>query len=150
MFGAGPFVPTKMKAVHRVLKEAKIKKGEKVYDIGCGDGRFVHFASKDYGANGIGFELDPLVYFLAKLRHWIWKWEGKVIHSSFLKHDLSDADVIVCYLLPKTLAKYQAKFDRELKKGTRIVSYTFHIGSWKPVKIIPRCKEHQQIWVYKI
>ena len=153
IFGGGPFVPTKMKAVHKVLKAAKIEKGQRVYDIGCGDGRFVHFAAKDYGADSVGFELDPFVYFLAKLRQKLWKWQGIVKRGNFLKHDFSDADIIVCYLLPKTLAKYQKKFDKELKKGTRIVSYAFHIGDWEPKKLIPREKGINgvhQIWVYEI
>jgi len=150
IFGGGPFVPTPFIAVHKVLKAAKIKKNNKVYDLGAGDGRFVHFAAKDYGANAIGFELDPFVYFLSKIRRWFWNWQGKIIYGNFLKHDLSDADIIVCYLLPATLKKYQKKFDKELKKGTRVVSYAFHIGDWKPKKIIPRDDKTHQIWIYEV
>jgi predicted RNA methylase len=149
-FGGGPFVPTPLPAVHKVLKAAKIKKGERVYDIGAGDGRFVHFAAKDYGADSVGFEMDPTVYFIAKLRQWISGWEGKMIRQNFLKHNFKDADVLVCYMMPKTLARYQAKFDKELKKGTRVVSYAFKVGDWKPEKIIPKEGKISKIMVYKI
>lgn len=150
IFGGGPFMPTPYAAVHEVLKNAKIKKGQKVYDIGAGDGRFLHFAEKNYGADAVGFEIDPFVYFIAKIRHWFWRWKGKMVRSNFLKHDISDANVVLCYMLPKTLAKFQSKFDEELKKGTIIVSYAFHIGDWKPKKVVPKAKGISQIFVYEI
>lgn len=150
IFGGGPFVPTPMAAVHKVLKNAGIKKGHKVYDIGAGDGRFIHFAAKDYGANSTGFEMDPFVFFIAKVRQWFWKWQGKMIRSNFQKHSLKDADFVLCYMMPKTLAQFQKKFDKELKKGTKIVSYAFHIGSWVPKKIIPKEGKIAQIFIYQI
>ena len=150
IFGGGPFVPTPIDAVKSVLKHAKIKKGEKVYDIGAGDGRFIHFASKDYGAKATGFEMDPFVYFIAKFRQLFFSWEGNMIRSDFQKHNLKDADLIICYMMPKTLAKFQKKFDKELKEGTRIISYAFHIGTWKAKKIIPKNDKIAQIFIYQI
>lgn len=150
IFGGGPFVPTPMKAVHHVLKHAKIRKGQRVYDIGAGDGRFIHFATKDYGAVATGFEIDPFVYFLAKFRQKFFGWKGKMIRSSFLKHNLKDADVIICYMLPNTLAKYQEKFQKELKKGAKIVSYAFHVGTLKPKEIIPKQGKISRTFIYEI
>jgi len=150
IFGGGPFVPTPMKAVHKVLKHAGIKKGQKIYDIGAGDGRFIHFAEKDYQANATGFELDPFVYFLAKIRQWVFGWKGKMVRANFLNHNISDANVVLCYMLPKTLARFQKKFDKELKKGARVVSYAFHIGTWKPKKIIPKRGKISKIFIYEI
>lgn len=150
IFGGGPFVPTPMKSVHEVLKHAKIKKGQKVYDIGAGDGRFIHFAEKDYGANATGFEIDPFVFIIAKMRKWICKWKGKMIRGDFQKYSLKDADCVICYMMPKTLAKFQEKFDKELKKGAKVVSYAFHIGDWKPTKIIPKNGKISPIFIYDI
>ncbi len=150
IFGGGPFVPTPFKAVHKVLKHANIKKGDKVYDIGAGDGRFIHFATKDYKANATGFEMDPFVYFIAKIRQWFFGWKGTMIRSDFQKHSLKNADIVVCYMMPKTLAKFQKKFDKELKKGTTIVSYGFKIGNWKTKKIIPKRGKVSKILIYQI
>lgn len=150
IFGGGPFIPTPMRSVHKVLKQAKIKKGDKLYDIGAGDGRFIHFSTKEYGANAVGFELDPFVYFIARIRQIFWGWKGKIIRGNFLKHDISDADILICYMLPKTLAKFQSKFDKELKPGARVVSYAFHIGSWKPKLHIKKQDKISQIFVYEI
>lgn len=152
VFGGGPFVPTPFKAVHKVLKAAKIKKNDVIYDIGAGDGRFVHFAAKDYGAKATGFELNPFVYYLAKLRQKFWGWKGKMIRADFTKHSIADADIIVCYMMPNTLKKFQKKFEAELKKGTKVVSYAFPVGDWKPKEEIPKDKKEKisRILVYEI
>lgn len=149
IFGGGPFVPTKWPAVHEVLKHAKIKKGEIVYDIGAGDGRFVHIAASKYGAKAKGFELDPFVYFIAKFRQKINGWKGEIVRANTFKQDLSKADVIICYMMPKPLKKFQKQFDKQLKKGTRVISYAFSIGDWKPKKIVPKTDKLSQILIYE-
>lgn len=148
-FGGGPFVPTPMHAVHEVLKQAGIKKGDRVFDIGAGDGRFVHFAEKLYSAHATGIELDPFIYFLAKLRQKFWGWKGKIIHGSSLKQDLSSADIVICYMLPEPLKIFQKKFDQELKKGAKVVSYAFSVGDWSPTKTIPKTAKMSRIYIYE-
>lgn len=147
-----PFVPTPLYAVRRMLKFAKIKPNEKIYDIGCGDGRLVHLASKLYHAQATGFELSPAIYLLAKICQLFWRTKAKIRFGDFRKHNLSDANVIVCYMLPATLKSFQSKFDKELKKGTRVVSYAFPIGDWKPVLTTKRVGEKNcaPIWMYEI
>ncbi len=147
-----PWVPTPMSRVKKILELAKIKPGETIYDLGCGDGRFVHIAAKTYKANAIGFELSPLVYLLAKIKQLFLRSPGKVFFKDFRKVNLKNADVIVCYLLPKTLRVFQKKFDRELKNGTRVLSYAFRIGDWQPVmRLEPdRKKNLSPVWVYVV
>lgn len=150
LVNGAPFVPTPMEAVEKMLTLAKIKTGEKIYDIGCGDGRMVYLAAKKYGANATGFELSPLVYFTARIRHFLWRSKAKIKFANFKSKNLSDADVIVCYLLPDTLSRLQEKLDRELKKGTRVVSYAFPIGNWKVSHMEERIPAMNiaPIWVY--
>jgi len=152
IFGGGPFLPTPRKAVKKILKEIGIKKGDILYDIGAGDGRFLHYAEKLYGAKATGFEIDPFVFFLGKLKQWLFGWKGKLIRSNFRHYDLGNANIIICYMLPNTLAKYQEKFDNELKNGTLVISYTFHIGSWKPIKTIKKDTKTgiRKIFIYKV
>jgi predicted RNA methylase len=140
-FGVAPFVPTPIVAVHEVLKHAKIKKGEILYDLGAGDGRFLHYAEKDYGAHAIGYEVDPGVFLLAKMKQWLFGWKGKMVRANFKSKDVKDADVIVCYMMTHSLKKLQGFFEKRIKGGTRVVSYVFAIGDLKPRKIIPRDKE---------
>lgn len=134
MVNGAPFVPTPMKRVRKMVKLAKIKKGQKVYDLGCGDGRFVYVAANEYGAKATGIELSPLVYLYALIRKLFWRSKAKIKFGNFKFFDLSDADVIFFYLLPDSLAKLQPALDKQLKSGTRIYSYAFKIPGWKLIK----------------
>ncbi|MFC1749823.1 SAM-dependent methyltransferase [Pseudomonadota bacterium] len=151
LINGAPFVPTPIKAVESMLKEANIKEGEKIIDIGCGDGRMVHMATKNYKCSAIGLEISPVVYLLARIRHFIWNSKAKVLFRDFKHYNLSDADVIVCYLLPETLTFLQSKLEKDLREGARIISYAFPIGDWKVEKKIERERELNiaPIWVYK-
>lgn len=131
LINGAPFVPTPMLAVKKMVELAKIKKGEKVYDIGCGDGRTVYLACKLFQANGIGFELSPMVYLIAMVRKFFWKSKAKIVFGNFKFHNLKDADVVFCYLMPNTLQLLQDKLEKELKPGTRVITYAFKIATWK-------------------
>jgi SAM-dependent methyltransferase len=150
IYGA-PFVPTPMAAVQKMLQLGQIKEGEKIYDIGCGDGRMVYLATKNYKAQAVGLELSPLVYALARIRKLFWRSKAKIVFGDFRRHNFKDADVIMCYLLPETLAKLQNKLEKELKKGARVVSYAFKVGDWKESHMEERDREKNiaPIWVYK-
>lgn len=151
LINGAPFVPTPMEAVEKMLKTADLKEGDKVFDIGCGDGRMVYLAAKKYKANATGYELSPIVYALARIRKLFWGSKAKIVFGNFKTKNFKDADVIMCYLLPETLARLQEKLDKELKKGARVVSYAFPIGSWKAHQRVERDPEKNiaPIWVYQ-
>jgi len=152
LVGGAPFVPTPMRGVEKVLKTAGIKKGDTVIDIGCGDGRFCYLAANKFGAKAIGVELSPLVYIWAKIRQFLWRSKAKIKFGDFRMIDLSNANHIVAYMLPETLVKFIPKFEKELKPGTKVTSYAFHIGDWSPVHIEPADKTENlsRILVYEI
>jgi SAM-dependent methyltransferase len=150
LINGAPFVPTPYEAAEMMIKAANLQKGQKVYDIGCGDGRIVHLATKNHSVQGIGFEISPFVYFLARVRKLFWKSKAKIKFKNFKHQNLSDADVIFCYLLPETLAKLEHKLSRELKKGAKVISYSFPVSPWtEKEKIVQPNKEFCPIWIYE-
>lgn len=151
IFGA-PFVPTQMDQVDRMLKAANLKKGRKIYDLGSGDGRLVYKAAKDYDANAVGYEFSPFVWLWALFLKLFWRSKAKLKFGNFWKRDLSDADVLVCYLLPHTMKKMEEDLLPQLKPGTLIVSHAFALPGLKPWKKLPRVVDQKlgPVWIYKI
>jgi SAM-dependent methyltransferase len=131
-----PYVPTTDLAVAAMLKLADVKKGDVVYDLGCGDGRIVITAAKQMGARGVGIDINPQR--ISEARENARK-AGVEKLVRFEENDLFQADirgasVVTLFLLPEINLKLRPKLLRDLKPGTRIVSNTFDMGDWKPDK----------------
>ncbi len=126
-----PYVPTKDKAMKNIFEEAGLKKGQVMYDIGCGDGRVVRYAVKQYGVRGIGIDINPMLIFFARLKARMMKLKGAEFRvQNIFDVDLSDADVIYIFLLPQFLVKIQKKLERGTKKGAVIISHGFKMDAW--------------------
>lgn len=151
-FTGAPWVPTPTARVKRMLELAKLKPGDRVYDLGCGDGRMVHLASTVYGADAVGLELSPLVYFWARIRNFFLHSKSKILLRDFRRIDYSNAKALVFYLLPEILSVMRPKFERELKPGAFVISYAFEIEGWTPSFIEPRdqARHFGRIFVYEM
>jgi cyclopropane fatty-acyl-phospholipid synthase-like methyltransferase len=131
-----PFVPTPLEVVDKMLEMAQVQKNDVVYDLGSGDGRVVIRAAKNYGARGVGIEMDQTL--LDKARKSA-EAEG-VSHlvdfraEDALKTDLSTATVVMLYMLPWFNEAMKPNFRKYLKPGSRIVAHDFGIEGWKPDK----------------
>jgi len=125
-----PWWRTNGKTARAMCKLARIKKGDFIYDLGSGDGTALVIASKEFGAKGIGLEIDAFRYLISKLNFRINGLSNSVTsrRKNFFKENISKADVVFVYLVPKTLEKLIPKFKKELKKGTRIISYIYEIN----------------------
>lgn len=133
-----PYVSTKPEVVDAMLKIANVNKDDLIYDLGCGDGRIVIMAAKEYGAKGVGVDIDPLRIKEANENA---IQEGVTDHVTFIEKDLfevdfSKASVVTLYLLPYVNLKLRPLLLEKLKPGTRIVSNEFDMGDWKPEKQI--------------
>jgi len=131
-----PWVPTKKKDLEEIFRIMELKPGEKFYELGSGDGRVVFFAHEKFKAEAVGLETAlPLVIYSRLVA--LLKGNKEVVfkHKSMFKEDLSQADIVYTYLLPKTLEKrLKEKFKKELKPGSRVVSYVFSIKGLVPEK----------------
>ena len=127
------FVPTPQDAVEKMLELAEVKKGDVVYDLGCGDGRIVVTAAKKHGAKGIGIDIDPQRIAESKENVRTNGVEKLVTikNADIFEESFSDATVITLYLLPSLNVKLIPQLEK-LKPGTRIVSYQFNMDGVKP------------------
>lgn len=123
----GPWVPSSMQIVHRMMEMAKAGPEDVVYDLGCGDGRMVLTAAMRYHTRAVGIEIDPLRYLWCQFLITILfqRKSIRIIFGNFFTKDLSEADVVMCYLMPDALVKLEKKFKKELRSGTRVVSNRF-------------------------
>jgi ribosomal protein L11 methylase PrmA len=147
-----PYVPTPMPAVRKMIEMAKLKKGDKVFDLGCGDGRLLFEAEKITQTAGVGFEIAPLPFILSQISKFRRHAQSEIKMSNLFSADLSEADVIFCYLMPHFLEKLKPKFENECKKGTLIVSHAFQISDWplkEKFKKDPQ-KKLPNIYIYEI
>ncbi len=133
-----PYVPTREEVVNAMLTLAKVSKNDRVYDLGCGDGRIVVTAAKKFGASGVGIDIDPQRIREANENARKSGVSDKVrfIQNDLFKSDFSDATVVTLYLLPAVNLRLRPQLMKQLKPGTRIVSHAFDMGDWKPEKTV--------------
>jgi len=133
-----PYYPTPDSIVQKMLEFGQLKPGEKMFDLGSGDGRIVIMAARDFKADATGVELDTDLYLAseAKIKKLGLQKTARIIHGDILTQNYSSADLIAVYLLPDSNIKARPMLEAQLKKGTRIVAHDFGIGGWTPVKTI--------------
>ena len=131
-----PYVPTREDVVAEMLRMAAVTNKDVVYDLGCGDGRIVTTAAKEYGARGIGIDIDPVR--IAESRENAAKAgvsdRVRFIEGNLFDADLSEATVVTLYLLPSVNMKLRPRLEA-LRPGTRIVSHNYDLGDWPPIQV---------------
>jgi SAM-dependent methyltransferase len=130
------FVPSPPEVVAKMLEMAGVSKADVVYDLGCGDGRVVVAAAKNYGARGVGIELDATLVRQAREEAHKQGVQGLVTiqEGDLFEADLGGTTVIALYLLPRLNAKLLPKL-KGLKSGTRVVSHAFPLPGIQPDKV---------------
>ena len=129
-----PFITTPDEVVARMLKLAGTSAGDLVADLGSGDGRIVIAAARQFGARGLGIELDAALVASSRenARQAGVADRVSIVQGDVLRADFSQATVITVYLLPDLMRQLQPRFVAELKPGTRIVSHSFRMTGWRP------------------
>ena len=129
-----PYVPTPLDVVHRMLELAKVTKDDVVYDLGCGDGRIVIEAAQRYGSRGVGIDYDPERIAEANAAAQRRGLQDLVTfrQEDAMTADVSDATVVMLYLLTSSNRKLRPMLTRQLRPGARIVSHAFRMGDWEP------------------
>lgn len=132
------YIPTSQEVVGAMLTLAKLTADDILYDLGSGDGRIVIAATQQFGARGVGIEIDPLCIREANENAQRVQMNSRVEfrQQDLLESDFSEATVVTLYLLPHLNIRLRPKLFRQLKPGTRVISHDFKMGSWEPDQVV--------------
>ena len=139
LFGS-PWHPLSPRAIRRILEFSEIQTGDKIYDLGSGEGRVLITAARKFGAEGVGVEIDPLKVWVSRF---LIRCAGvqdsvRIFRGNFYKFDASDADVIYVYLTHQALDRIFPEILKTLKPTVKIVSYRFCLQNMTPDKVDTR------------
>jgi SAM-dependent methyltransferase len=134
-----PYEPSPDHVVAEMIGLARLVSGDVFYDLGCGDGRIVIAAVKQPGVRGVCVDIDPVR--IADSRENARR-SGVSERITFLTQDLfetdiRDATVVTLFLWPKVNLELRPKLFRELRPGTRVISYMHDMGDWSPDETVP-------------
>jgi len=132
-----PYVPTPVNVVRRMLDLAGVGPDDVVYDLGCGDGRILFMAVDEFGVKrAVGYDINPDMCEPLKAKIVGRGLEGRVdvVNANFFEVDLSPASVVTMYLTTSGNTKLRPKLEKELRRGSRVVSHDFPIHEWVTVK----------------
>ena len=122
-----------------MLRLAEVDRDDVVYDLGSGDGRIPITAAKIYGARGVGIDIDPRRVAEANANALVAGVDDRVLfrRKDLFEAEIGDATVVTLFLTPSANRKLMPKLLRELRPGTRIVSFVHDMGDWRPERKIP-------------
>lgn len=145
MFWGAPYVPSRSKSVENMMNIGKIGPGQKVADLGSGDGRVV-IAMARLGAEAHGYDNDPFLILLARrnIRRAGLTDKAFIHWKNLWKTDLSSFDAITVYGIPYMMKPLKDKIQKEMKPGSRIISNAFRFPEWQPETT------HEGIYLYKV
>ena len=132
-----PYVASPGHVVDTMLEMARVKPGEMVVDLGCGDGRILVAAAGKYKAKAMGVEISPKLVAQAKARIAAegLSEQAQVIEGDLLQADLTGADVVTIYLATEMNSQLRPRLEKYLKPGARVVSHDFPVPGWKPTRV---------------
>ena len=148
-----PFVSLGRKQLRILGERIKLNPGDRMVDLGCGDGRVLRMFEEQGVKDLTGYEVNFLAYLLAKIKNKFLKSKAKIYFKNFKKVNLSEYNVVFCYLMEYYVNSLKGKFDRESKPGTKIISFAFEIKNWHQPEIIyinEKNKNLGKMFIYKL
>ena len=144
------YEPTPMPIVRALLELAEVGPRDVVYDLGSGDGRIPITAAKEFGARGVGIEIDPALVTQAQANAREAGVADKVEFrlANMYQADVRSATVVTLFLHPGPNLKLREKLRSDLQPGSRVVSYVWDMGGWTPTEV-RRVNEHQ-VFLWRI
>ncbi len=128
------WLPTRRADYDRIARLSQLQSGMIFYDIGSGSANMLFYFSKKYNVSCVGIEIAPFWYLYSKIKSLFYK-KVKIKYGNFYRYNLSAADVVYIFLLPKNYSKIKYKTDKELKKGAKLILSSWPFENSKPTNI---------------
>ncbi|WP_212611898.1 SAM-dependent methyltransferase [Sphingomonas baiyangensis] len=128
------YEPSPPEVVEAMLKLANVGPGDVVYDLGSGDGRIPIAAARDFGARGVGIEIDPRLVAVARENAAQAGVGDRVTFrgEDFFEADLSGASVVTLFLFPSINRRLAPRLLAQLKPGSRVIGHYHAVPGWTP------------------
>lgn len=127
-----PYVPTKLNNLNTILKKAGVRKGKIFYELGSGDGRVVLAAAK-LGAMSYGIEQSWIRVWMSRYKaHQLHLRNSNFFHGNIFSRHYYPANIVYIYLLQPAIDRLETKLKSELKKGSVLITQTYHFKHLKP------------------
>jgi hypothetical protein len=132
-----PWVPTREKRIRRALELAELRPGERLYDLGAGDGRVLILAAREFDANATGIEIGPLQCVVGVLRIWLngCRHNAQIRCGNFYRSDISEADVVFVYATSSQVTRLRLLLEHVLRPDARVVSIATEFPGWQPAHV---------------
>jgi SAM-dependent methyltransferase len=124
------WVPTPDEVVEKMLELAQVMPGDRVVDLGSGDGKITIAAAKR-GAVAKGIEFNPDMVALSQANAKKAGVTVDLVQGDIFQSDFSNVDVVTLYLLPALNERLRPTL-LAMKPGTRVTSHSFRMGDWEP------------------
>lgn len=147
-----PWVPSRGRDLKRIFKLADLKPGQVFYELGCGDGRVTIYAANNFNIKAIGLEISLPFYLICKLRQFFQKSNKlEFKFKNLYKENLAPADAVYFFGMPYVLnEKFCQKLRKELRPGTKIISYSFKLTDWPPKLIDKPSANDLPVYLYVV
>ena len=150
--GGALFVPTPKVMIREIIKAIDFGRFHDIRELGTGDGRFILAVERSYNRAVVGYEINPIAFFITWLKIQVFGLSSRVQFTNFWEEDLSGAQCIFCYLFPDIMVRLGEKLEHELEQGAYVISANFTIPGWRQDAIIQ--VDHRifndPIYVYRI
>ncbi|MDP4038537.1 MAG: hypothetical protein Q8P54_01035 [bacterium] len=134
VFIGAPYLPSFNKDFDELIKISGLSSGQKLVDLGSGDGRLLIAAVKR-GIYAVGYEINPILWALSTVRLLPYRKLAKVKLRNFWQVNLSDADGIFVFLIDHFMPRLERKLNKELKSNSIVISYIFKLPNKRPFKV---------------
>ncbi|MEM2213771.1 MAG: class I SAM-dependent methyltransferase [Candidatus Nezhaarchaeales archaeon] len=131
------YFPTPEEVVEKMLEMTNASKNDVLYDLGCGDGRVLILAAKKVGLKCVGIEVRKELVEQAREKIVRGGLQDLVVihHGDMFQFDVSEATIVYLYLTTDLNLQLKPKLEKELRRGTRVVSHQFEVPGWKPMRV---------------